>query len=420
MSILIGCNNNNMFWKKKKSQNLNPLDTRWVFTNELTENEKQVHNQVCQLIDNWWQEFSKNQQKIDDAFTKGSNFDIVKFMNGNLNCIHENISWEFGPAVNGNGHRLVITPESYKQLRPLVNEILKRAPKFERWEFYGYRLPESYEAAIETVKSRTGGQIDDLKVQSEINDLNQVNLYFTRETCKTEQDFNQAFNDAFVTIESILGEENLDKWIGAIEVDNKLKDSLEVKPISELNDLFTNKLHEIKYNQLQEPHFKTSKSASWSMLELKPQEQKDYPQQTDIFVAKAMNLPMWQTAHSGNLFYSERFSKFGETFCYIKLDGTQGLDEEKFEDKGAIEDALDSILIKEQVGCFIGGGTGLKYSYIDLALTDLDKGIKLVKEILRNGNINKNSWILFYDSELEYEWIGIWDDSPKPLLPEIE
>ncbi len=77
-------------------------------------------------------------------------------------------------------------------------------------------------------------------------------------------------------------------------------------------------------------------------------------------------------------------------------------------------------MIKEQVGCFIGGGTGLKYSYIDLALTDLDKGIKLTKEILRNGNITKNSWILFYDSELENEWIGIWDDSPKPLLLKLD
>ena len=142
------------------------------------------------------------------------------------------------------------------------------------------------------------------------------------------------------------------------------------------------------------------------MLELKPQEQKDYPRQSDIFIAKTMNFPLWQTAHSSQLFYSERFSKFGETFCYIKIDGSEGLEESKFEDKAALEDALDSLLIKEQVGCLIGGGTGLKYSYIDLALTDLNKGVELVKEVLKEGNITKKSWILFYDSELEYEWIG--------------
>ncbi len=416
LMILIGCNDNNMFWKKKKAQQINPLDTRWICTADLTEDEKLVHAQVDQLIDNWWQEFFRNQQKIDEAFTKGSTFDIVKFMNTNLNCIHENISWEFGSAIHGNGHRLILTSESNKPLRPLVNEILKRAPRLKGWEFYGYRLAESYNDAIATVKSRTGGQIVDFKVQLEINELNQINIYLTHETCKTKQDYNQAFNDAFVAIETILGEENLDKWVGAIEVDQKVKDSLDVKPINELNDLFTKKLHEINYYQPQEPVYKTSTTASWSMLELKPQEQKDYPRQSDIFIAKTMNFPLWQTAHSSQLFYSERFSKFGETFCYIKIDGSEGLEESKFEDKAALEDALDSLLIKEQVGCLIGGGTGLKYSYIDLALTDLNKGVELVKEVLKEGNITKKSWILFYDSELEYEWIGIWEDTPKPLL----
>jgi hypothetical protein len=414
ITLLIGCNDNGMFWKKKKK--VNPLETRWVFKNELNNNEKEIYNQVSGLIDSWWKAFEQNQRKIDENFTKGIKFEIVKFMNNNLNVIHDKISWEFGPAIMGNGHRLIITPESNKKLRPLVKESIKRAPKIDGWEFYAYRLPESYEIACETVKARTGGEISDLKIQASINEFNLVDIYFTRETCQTKQDFDQAFNDAFVAIETLLGEENLDIWVGAIEVDSKTKDSLDVLPINELNLVFTNKLNEIKNNIFQQQHFRISQTASWTMMELKPQKETDYAKQTDLFVAKSMNVPMWNTAHSGHLFYSERFSKFGETFCYVKLDGTQGLDEEKFEDKGAIEDALDSVLIKEQVGCCIGGGTGLKYSYIDLALVDLEKGIKIIKEVLRKGNITKNSWILFFDSELENEWIGIWDDSPKPML----
>lgn len=409
-----------MFWKKKKAKFIDPLQTRWHFADKLTENEKLIHNEVSKLIDTWWLEFKKHEKKIDDAFTKGIDFDIVNFMSNNLNIIHNNICWEFGPAVNGDGHRLVITPESFKKLRPLVYEILRRAPKLDRWEFYGHRLPENHEKAIKILKSKTGSDLSDFNVQSDINDLNQINLYFTCESCRSEEEFNQAYRDVFVIAESLLGEENLDKWIGLIEVDNKLKDSLEVKSIDKLKDLFTNKLHEIKYNQLENPHFETSRSSTWSMFKLEPQKQKDYSRQNDIFIIKAMNLPMRQTVYSNNLFYSERFSNFGEVFCYVKIDGTSGLDNEKFEDKASIEEALDNALIKEKAGCFIGGGTGLKYSYIDLALNDLDKGIKLVKDVLRKGNITKNSWILFFDSELEYEWIGIWDDSPKPFFQEDE
>lgn len=418
--FLIAANSNKQLFKNDKLKKTDALDTRWVFTDELTENEKVVHNEISILIDNWWTEFEKNHINIDAVFSKGTDFDLLSFMENNLNNIQTNIFWEFGPAINSDGHRLVITPESYKQQRPLVNEILKRAPEIKDWEFYGYRIPETFEDAINTVNSRTGGQITDYKIQAEANRFNQVNLYFINESLKTESDYNQGLNDAFVAIESLLGEENLDKWIGAIEVINQQKDSLEIKPITELSKLFNSKRNEIKSNLFKKPHYKIHNSVNWSLLSLEPEEQNDYSQQSDIFVAKAINMPMWNTGASGNLFYSERFSNFDETFCYIKLDGTQGLDEEKFEDKSSIEDALDKVLIKENVGCHIGGGTGLKYSYIDLALTDLDKGIKLVKEVLRKGNISKNSWILFYDSELEYEWIGIWDDTPKPLLPEIE
>ena len=34
---------------------------------------------------------------------------------------------------------------------------------------------------------------------------------------------------------------------------------------------------------------------------------------------------MWMAAHSDAPFYSERFSAHGETFCYVKIDGTVDL-----------------------------------------------------------------------------------------------
>jgi Ca2+:H+ antiporter len=42
--------------------------------------------------------------------------------------------WEFGRAIATDGHRLVITPETVKELRPLVDELLARAPAIPGWE----------------------------------------------------------------------------------------------------------------------------------------------------------------------------------------------------------------------------------------------------------------------------------------------
>ena len=123
---------------------------------------------------------------------------------------------------------------------------------------------------------------------------------------------------------------------------------------------------------------------------------------------------MWDTAHSGAIFYSERFSSFNELFCYVKIDGSVDLADEKFEDKVQIEDALDAALKKAKSGAVVGGGTGLRYSYVDLSLADPEQGIRQVISTLREGKITKRAWILFFDDMYRYEWIGIWDDSPPP------
>jgi hypothetical protein len=114
------------------------------------------------------------------------------------------------------------------------------------------------------------------------------------------------------------------------------------------------------------------------------------------------------------LFYSERYSRHGETFCYLKLDGKAELDEEKFPDRASVEDALNEILVPALAGCVISGGTGLRYSYIDLALADINAAVPLIKTRLRAGNIDRRSWLLFFDATLAEEWIGIYDDSPAP------
>ena len=73
-------------------------------------------------------------------------------MRKHLQAINEHLMWEFGPAVQGKGHRLVVTPESRRYLRPLVRQVLERTPKLGGWDFYLYRLPEDFGQTHLTVK----------------------------------------------------------------------------------------------------------------------------------------------------------------------------------------------------------------------------------------------------------------------------
>jgi hypothetical protein len=113
---------------------------------------------------------------------------------------------------------------------------------------------------------------------------------------------------------------------------------------------------------------------------------------------------------------SSSFSRSGERFCFVKIDGSQNLEQMTFADREEMEIALDRVLKPARVGCVVGGGTELRYSYIDLALTDLDAAAGLVREALRAGRIPRRSWLLFNDCEWEDEWVGVWDDTPPPCL----
>ena len=62
----------------------------------------------------------------------------------------------------------------------------------------------------------------------------------------------------------------------------------------------------------------------------------------------------------------------------------------------------------------VGGGTGRRYWYLDFALCDVERGLAQIVDFLSKAEVSDRSWILFFDDDLESEWLGVWDDSPVP------
>ncbi len=253
-------------------------------------------------------------------------------------------------------------------------------------------------------------------------------MKFTSPTIEDQRD-SSAFNAAFVATESLLGEQILDNWIGGIEIVPSMRAKRLKLPfgrgedeqprffgLDRLRDTVTAVMESIRDQLPSKPHHEWVDAAKWTMWELKPREADDYPGQSDLFVGTSANPAQWTAAHSHGLFCSERFSSCGETFCYVKLDGSEGLGAEGFSDRSEIEDALNAVLKPDGLGCHIGGGTGLRYSYIELALTDVDRGAEIVRRRLQAGRVPNRSWILFHDGDLAAEWVGVYDDTPAPPL----
>lgn len=404
---------------------------RWYFSDPHSPADLSLRGQVEERIERWWDAFTQQSPRLERLFNGQEEWDLVSWMAEYLQAIEPGLMWEFGPAVEGPGHRLVITPESARHLRPLTVTILERAPTLLGWEFYGHRLAEPVQVVAPTVKARVGFEPVDYSVQVKIGDLNRIDLCYYSRTISSPND-QKANHAAFVITETLLGEELLDNWIGYIDVGSikrpggigsvfgKPVEPKGLVPLDRLRDTVRAAIGSVHDQLPRTPHSDWVNSVEWTLWKAEPEKADDYPEQTDLFVGKSANQALWTAAHGGGVFDSRRFSAVGETFCYIKLDGSEGIESEKFDDKAEIEDALDEALIAAGLGCHIGGGTGLRYSYVDLALIELDQAIEVIRSILQAGNVPRRSWIQFFDSNWCAEWVGIYDDSPPPPMPNFD
>jgi hypothetical protein len=343
-------------------------------------------------------------------------------MQDHLQAIEPNLMWEFGPGLQHAGRRLVITPETQRQLRPLINVILSRAPTLEGWEFYGHRPAEQLADVVETVRGLCGGDVSRAMVHARHDGHRRVSLtYYTPECKQVDIDRKQVELAAFVASEASLGEELLDRWIGAIDVQPLAAD----KPRGECS-------RAIAFGRLQptveaivgslidqlpeEPCYRFVSKGSWSSYELQPEPATDYAGRSDMCVAISGRPDVFEALHGGSPFYSDTHSRCNETFCYLKIDGAGEPMAVRAQLRDQIEAAIDQSLLPGQLGCVIGGGTGLRYSYVDLALTDVELAGRALWQLGQRGLFTPRSWLLFCDDELADEWLPVTQSKERPPI----
>lgn len=379
-------------------------------------------------IDAWWAEFAKKSKDLPHLFRTGGELgDLLKWMTASLRAIIPSVCWEFGPAIKGNGFRLVITPETRHQDRPPVDLLLARAPKLAGgWEFYAYRPAESVALTVQTVQGRTGRDISGTLCRTSRGRHQRLDLTFASPACKGPDD-RAALENARIAAETLLGEETLAQWIGAVAVepldDSPAKPSQQLERLEPKVEAWVAKVREqlppVPRHERRHPFFADLKP---TVFKPQPRKAADYPARRDIFVATTREPALWSAKFSRLPFHSECFSRHGEVFCYLKIDATDGFDPKHFgrgksgTEGGTLEETVDKLLIPARAGCVLGSATGLRYAYLDLALCDVQKAAKLLLAPLRKAGLPKRSWLLFFDSAWAEEWIGVHPDTPAPPM----
>jgi hypothetical protein len=407
------------------------MPVHWTYPGLDAAADADERQRIVARMDEFWNQFAASRGEIAGVFERTSDLDLPAWMQRWLVPVSPEIMWEFGPADGGDGHRLVLTSESEHGLRPLVDALVRRAPILAGWEFYGWRRREDWRATLFEVESRAGVSLDAATFRATPGHHGLLDVEVAAPVFST-MDEREAFGVAVLLIEKLVGEKDLNVWVGGIGTEPTEPRSRSVLHAASrwalrgTTDEADGWQDMAALPAILDAHKKARRETlearsfadvvqadDWAMWELEPTPRSGYPRQLDLFVGKSGLREIWQGAH-GSRFFAERFVANGETLAYVKLDGREDVDEEAFEDKWSIEDALDSALRRENLGAFVGGGTGLHHSYIDVALKDVVAGVQVIKDVLTGGNVTRRSWVLFEDAHLEREWVPLYPDSPPP------
>ncbi len=392
---------------------------RWILADPQNAEEQQWKQHVAAGTDRWWRAFQANAANISASFSQSGSFDIVRFMDENLQVIDPALCWEFGPArrtanVQAGGHRLVITPESSHWLRPMLGHILGRAPNIPGWEFYAHRLPESLEDAKAAVLGRVGVEFNQAGIEARVGRHRKIDLLYTFPQEKWTEE--QGRNVAFILSETLLGEETLDGWIGTIDVADAREPGHRWLPL-ERGAATVSAVAQSMMEQLPGvPAFQADKEGTnWSNYKMQPDHgAEDFPLRSDLIVGSTCRMEMIEAALSGTLFDSRCHSRHKEYFGYIKIDADQVDTSQRVEHRAALEDPLDAALQQAGIGGTIGGGSGIRYSYIDVSLTNVMQAIPIICQTLAKRRAPLRTWLLFFDSQFAQEWQGIYPRTPAP------
>jgi hypothetical protein len=149
--------------------------------------------------------------------------------------------------------------------------------------------------------------------------------------------------------------------------------------------------------------------AGCSMFDFTPDERDNYPSRSDLLVGYTVIPELWQRAHAEPRQSTADLARDGESFYYVKIDGCESLADSDFIDRGGVEDVLDEVLSAAGLGCVIGAGTGIRYSYVDLAIIDAPASFALICKTLRDGRIGRNTRILAFDDDDDRRAINVSD-----------
>jgi hypothetical protein len=223
----------------------------------------------------------------------------------------------------------------------------------------------------------------------------------------------------------VLGEAAADDWVnqvtlepaphgGALSVLQSRPEAGSYFPLAELPAAVTAAARGLSAGLPGDPLWASGGEQRWTLLELDVDPADDYARQADVALCSTFMPEMLRCYLYGSPFASRRFSRHGEIFAYLKHLSAGGGARDALAARRVLEDALDAALVVERCGRVVGSGMGVVYSYVDFALSSLERGVDVIRTIASRVGLPPRSWLLFCDSALSDDWVAVHPAAPAP------
>jgi hypothetical protein len=170
---------------------------------------------AIQAFWSWW---STARPRIEQAVTTGPDPELIDDISTHVNAIHGRLAWELG-AGQRSRHYLCLTPEGNPELRPLTERWVRAAPPPDAvWEYHPAR-PASLGALHATLELE-GRRLDpgQARLHLAVDEDRQVIDVGVHHPAMRKLRERARGTLAFLLLDWLLGEDGVERWVGAIEV----------------------------------------------------------------------------------------------------------------------------------------------------------------------------------------------------------
>jgi len=174
-------------------------------------------NLADEAISAFWRWFSNHHRDVEAALDRNNTAGLTQQMNAQIDKLSSEIAWEIGPGLV-KPYMLVFPTAGGEESKVAVGRIMERAPRIEGWEFHASRPTRPYPPEIQLPEQGLTIQTLDWHfVLKATPNADRFDLQILDDKLAS-LDERTALTAVFILLDSVLGEDMVERWIGDIKV----------------------------------------------------------------------------------------------------------------------------------------------------------------------------------------------------------